>query len=344
MGFPRLFLIRTEAPILGVTAVRPADENQYSTRPNLMSSGRRGGSDQSILEMLERDTGRSGRSRRGRSRLAWYGAGGTLAVGLIGLLAWLTHDSAPPQEAQPIVVAEAAASAGRPARLDPAAELLGLNELDEPPRQHHAAVIDEQLARQTKPITPVAMLTPPGGSPLPTPGAGKGALVQDEPSLRAGGNADAVAGGSKGAAAGASKAAMTSASKATTSSASTAAATGKSTAAARGASTAAAASARSQTSLASRNAAKPQTARTAPDQARARPSAKPAPSTTTRNVQHKLAHNAPRARKAAALAQPSRPVVDSDVALISAVIQHSSARTEGPCLEPNCAAKTTAQP
>jgi hypothetical protein len=293
MGFPRLFLIRTEAPILGVIAVRPADENQYSTRPNLMSSGRRGGNDQSILEMLERDTERGSHRRRGRSRLAWYGAGGTLAAGLIGLLAWLTHDSAPLQETQPIVVAETAAPADRSARLDPAAELLGLNELDDPPRPHHAAVIDEQLARQTRPITPVAMLTPPASPPAAqTAAAGKGALVQDEPSPRPG--------------------------------------------------TSVAAAPHSQTGAAKHDAAKPQATRTALEPARARPSVKVAPS-TARSAQRKLARNASRPRKATAAAQ-QKPAVDSDVALISAVIQHSSARPDGPCLEPNCAAKTTAQP
>jgi hypothetical protein len=267
--------------------VRPTDENQYSTRPNLMS-GRRAGNDQSILEMLDRDTGRG--TRRGRrSRVAWYGAGSALAVGLIGLLAWLTHDSAPPQEAQPIAVAEVAPPAARPAPIDPAAELMGLNDLDDPPRPHHAAVIDEQRARPSKPITPVAMLAPSSQSQLTPVAAGKGALVRDE----------------------APPAAV------------------KKTAA----------------TAMSGNPAKAQHATAEPTHARA--PAKQVPSTQasspTRGSQRKLAHNTPRARKTAPV-QPSRSTVDSDVALISAVIQHSSARPNGECADASCAAKTTAQP
>jgi hypothetical protein len=252
-----------------------------------MSSSRRAGNDQSILEMLERDTGRSS-LRGGRSRLRWYGGGGALAVGLIGLLAWLTHDSAPPQETQPIVVAEVAAPAERPVKADPAAELMGLNDLDDPPRPHHAAVIDEQSARQTKPITPVAMLTPANRSPLAT-GAGKGAVVQDDPAPNAPVKAPAAV-------------------------------------------------ARHET------AAKNVVARPVADLARARVPAKQPASSNDRGSQRKLALNAPRVRKAAPPAQPSRPAVDSDVALISAVIQHSSARINPECLDVTCAAKTTAQP
>jgi hypothetical protein len=258
-----------------------------------MSAGRRTGNDQSILEMLERDTGR-GQRRSGRRRLAWYGAGGALAAGLIGLLAWLTHDTAPPQEAQPIAVAEVAPAPGRAARADAAAELMGINELDEPARPHHAAVIDEQLGRQQKPITAVAMLTP-AGQPVPaTASADKGAVVRDDPpaSTSAAKQPSAAAGGVT---------------------------------------------------------AKTQARRPAAEPSRARATAKPATATktppTVRNTHDKLAHNAPRARKPAAPAPASRPVVDSDVALISAVIQHSTARAGSTdCTGPSCAAKTTAQP
>ncbi|MGZ5199680.1 MAG: hypothetical protein ACXWC4_07885 [Telluria sp.] len=261
--------------------MRPADENQYSTRPNLMSSGRRAGGDQNILEMLERDTGR-GKRRGARSRLRWYGAGGALAAGLIGLLAWLAHDSPPPQEAQPIVVAEAAAPPER-VKPDPADELMGLNELDEPPRPHHAAVIDEQSARQAKPITPVAMLTPSSRSPLAD--AAKGAVVQDDPTVRAYEKTMATA---------------------------------------------------------THEAPKSGPVRAVSEPAHARAPAKQLASSP--RSQRKLAHNAPRARKAPAPAQPGHSAVDSDVALISAVIQHSATHGGGECADASCAAKTTAQP
>jgi hypothetical protein len=248
-----------------------------------MSSGRRAGSEQSILEMLERDTGR-GHRRGNRSRLARYGAGSALAVGLIALLAWLTHDSAPPQEAEPMVVAEVAASAERASKPDPVDELMGLNETDDPPRPHHAAVIDEQGVHTPKAVTPVAMLRTSSQPPLAAPGAGRGAVVQDDPT------ASAVV---------------------------------------------------KATDAASHEAPKSRPAHTAAP-ARQRTPAKQMAS-SAHSSPRKTAHNTPRARKTTEPAQPGHSGVDSDVALISAVIQHSSAR-DGACADAACAAKTTAQP
>jgi hypothetical protein len=73
--------------------VRPTDENQHgSTRPNLMSSGRRNASDDNILAMLERDArARGGRLSTGAR--VWYGAAGVLAVALVGTLAWLASEN-----------------------------------------------------------------------------------------------------------------------------------------------------------------------------------------------------------------------------------------------------------
>jgi hypothetical protein len=248
-----------------------------------MSSGRRAGSEQSILEMLERDTGRGNR-RGNRSRLAWYGAGSALAVGLIGLLAWLAHDSAPPQEAQPMVVAEVAGSAERSSKPDPVDELMGLNEPDDPPRPHHAAVIDEQAVHAAKPLTPVGLLRTSSQPPLAAPGAGSGAVVQDDPTASA----------------------MVKA-----------------------------------TDAASHEAPKNRPAHTAAP-ARQRVPARPTAS-SAHSSPRKTAHNTPRARKTAQPAAPGHSTVDSDVALISAVIQHSSAR-DAACADAACAAKTTAQP
>jgi len=82
--------------------VRPTDEDQSgSRRPNLMSSTRRTASETNILAMLDRhESGGPGRRMLRRLRrvpaLAWYGAAGVLAIGLVGSLAWLARDSATP--------------------------------------------------------------------------------------------------------------------------------------------------------------------------------------------------------------------------------------------------------
>jgi hypothetical protein len=68
--------------------VRPTDENQpASTRPNLISSSRPSGGEDNILAMLERDSGRGPGGDRPRG--LWYGAGAGLAVVLVGALVWL---------------------------------------------------------------------------------------------------------------------------------------------------------------------------------------------------------------------------------------------------------------
>jgi hypothetical protein len=73
--------------------VRPTDENQAgSTRPNLMSS-RRGAGEENILAMLERDSARRTGPRMSGVRLASYGAAAALAGILVGGVAWLAWDN-----------------------------------------------------------------------------------------------------------------------------------------------------------------------------------------------------------------------------------------------------------
>ena len=70
--------------------MRPSDENQHgTTRPNLMSSSRRGGnSDDSILARMDKARGLSA-----RARTAWLAAAGGLIAVLIATVAWLAHTS-----------------------------------------------------------------------------------------------------------------------------------------------------------------------------------------------------------------------------------------------------------
>ena len=73
--------------------MRPTDENQAgSTRPNLMSS-RRGAGEENILAMLERDSARRTGPRMSGVRLASYGVAAALAGILVGGVAWLAYDN-----------------------------------------------------------------------------------------------------------------------------------------------------------------------------------------------------------------------------------------------------------
>ncbi|WP_306392628.1 hypothetical protein [Telluria beijingensis] len=79
--------------------MRPSDENQDNRmhahmRPNLMSSPRRGGREDSILARLEREPARRAGASQGM-RLAWYGAASVVAMGLTATLAWLAAGTGP---------------------------------------------------------------------------------------------------------------------------------------------------------------------------------------------------------------------------------------------------------
>ena len=79
--------------------MRPSDENQDNRlhahmRPNLMSSARRGGREDSILAKLEREPARRAGAGNG-ARLAWYGAAAAVALGLTATLAWLAAGTGP---------------------------------------------------------------------------------------------------------------------------------------------------------------------------------------------------------------------------------------------------------
>jgi len=87
--------------------VRPTDENQPSSRrPNLMSPARRTSGDIHILAML--DGRAAGRRMLARPRLLWYGAGGALACALLAVLAWLVRGTAPAGDAAAPAVAAVA--------------------------------------------------------------------------------------------------------------------------------------------------------------------------------------------------------------------------------------------
>lgn len=144
--------------------MRPTDENQYgSTRPNLMSSSRRG-SEESILSMLERDSGRSRRWSSGRMTL--YGAAVLVVAGLVGTLAWLARDNPGSQQVEPTLV------------LKPT-PMVAMADVTAVPADTHghaegAAIIDspEPPPLGTKSATvsdppPLMLVTPPDARPAP---------------------------------------------------------------------------------------------------------------------------------------------------------------------------------
>lgn len=97
--------------------MRPTDENQAaSTRPNLMSS-RRAAGEENILAMLERDSARRVGGRMSSPRLAWYCVAAAFVGILVGVVAWLAYDNhatATALQAEAERAAEAAAAPAMP--------------------------------------------------------------------------------------------------------------------------------------------------------------------------------------------------------------------------------------
>ena len=86
--------------------MRSSDEHQANPtqphlRPDLMSSTRRGGNEDSILARLEREPARRAASGGTGVRLAWYGGAVLVALGLTGALAWLAAGQDGPHRVEP---------------------------------------------------------------------------------------------------------------------------------------------------------------------------------------------------------------------------------------------------
>jgi hypothetical protein len=294
--------------------VRPTDENQHSTRPNLMSSPRRGGSEESILAMLERDSPRGIGPRLSRStRAVWFGVGGVLAVGLVGMVVWLVRGDPADQQAQELALA----SAGMVAHGQPVSAGAAAAPSENAARlSNGAAIVEEKLPTLGKgspqPAAPASAATPTATSGQA--GAAAGAVIEDavtEPALPAVRSASSAP---------AAKLAQ------------------------------AVAAPGAQTHKAAAPTEPKRAAKVVrSESAREHGAAKPNQVATTRNGQRGTLHPAVKPRKAHAL-PAAEPKVDSDVALISAVIQHASkqhaqTQPERPCDDDNdCAAKTTPQP
>ncbi len=254
--------------------MRPTDEDQPGTRrPNLMSSGRRSGSEVNILDMLDRQAKgplrrRMLRSVLDRSPRFWYGAGGVLACALAGALAWLVHTARPAavdtalagsiKPPAPVIetvdetVGNAPLTASKTAAGSNAASAAGAAIVDlAPPSDTEADAATLTVAPATAGAVPAAALAapaavPPAARPLPPRQAAGRIAAQSVPRDPPRPTAHATA------------------------------------------------------------------AKTAPRAARS------------------LAHAeaAARSRRQAAAVKPAAPALDTDVALISAIIQHAAARQE----------------
>jgi hypothetical protein len=269
-----------------------------------MSSGRRGGNEESILEMLERDGGRG--SGLPPSRLALYGTGAAVAVGLVAALVWLARD----QGASDLIVAAEAPVAIVAEASPPRPAPHGAEVVTQQPTPQAAIIVDEpQPTAKTPPqeVPPLVLLTPSQAaehaSAAHTPAP---AVAETHPVEKAPAGADVR-----------TAAAAETAAKARPIAGGPAHAEPKRVA---------------KTAMAPRQ-----------EGARPRAPAKPAAAPSRAASHHAAARQAPKQKKQAVTSQPAQKV-DSDVALISAVIQHASNRANaaGDCGgEANCAAKAT---
>lgn len=140
--------------------MRPTDENQAaSTRPNLMSS-RRAAGEENILAMLERDSARRVGGRISSPRLAWYCAAAAFAGILVGVVAWLAYDNhttATAMQVEAERVADPAPPSAPALSSEPPPPEPAAVQLAEAPR---AAVIVDQPQDKPASPPPLVMLPP----------------------------------------------------------------------------------------------------------------------------------------------------------------------------------------
>ena len=273
--------------------MRPTDQNQEaSTRPNLMSS-RRGAGEENILAMLERDSARRSGARMTSPRLAWYCAAAAFSGILVGVVAWLAYDSHETATAMQVQV-----QAERVAEGDAVAP----PSLPDAPHPQPSAPAPEVPAAATIVDQPQSM---PAAPPL--------VMLPVEPATKAGPPAPAK--------------------ETAPSQASTVPVPASPAAPAKAVAPAEGKPAKSDQPAALAKADKP-----VKPAARAVKNQRPATARATTPA---------RTRDKAASPAPTEPAVDTDVALISAIIQHSE-RHRGeraqpaPCTGPKCPPQPTA--
>lgn len=73
--------------------MRPTDENQAASTRPNLMSSRRAAGEENILAMLERDSARRAGGRISSPRLAWYCVAAAFSGILVGVVAWLAYDN-----------------------------------------------------------------------------------------------------------------------------------------------------------------------------------------------------------------------------------------------------------
>lgn len=152
--------------------MRSSDEHQANPtqphlRPDLMSSARHGGNEDSILARLEREPVRRAAPGGTGVRVAWYGGAVLVALGLTGALAWLAAGQDSPHKVQP---AHARMAARAIVADEPAAPLAAAIIVDAAPAL--APVATPAPAASTAhvlppPVPPLRLLRPADGGRAP---------------------------------------------------------------------------------------------------------------------------------------------------------------------------------
>ena len=133
-----------------------ANPTQPHPRPDLMSSTRRGGNEDSILAKLEREPSRRAAPGGTGVRLAWYGSAVLVALGLTGALAWLAAGQDGPHRVEP---AHAGIAARAIAADEPAAPLAVAVIVDAPVLVPALPVVARADALQSL-VPPLRLLKP----------------------------------------------------------------------------------------------------------------------------------------------------------------------------------------
>ncbi|MEM8514034.1 hypothetical protein RCH14_003371 [Massilia sp. MP_M2] len=133
-----------------------ANPTQPHPRPDLMSSARRGGNEDSILAKLEREPSRRAAPGGTGVRLAWYGSAVLAALGLTGALAWLAAGQDGPHRVAP---AHAGIAARAIAADEPAAPLAAAVIVDAPVLAPALPVVARVDVLQS-PAPPLRLLKP----------------------------------------------------------------------------------------------------------------------------------------------------------------------------------------
>lgn len=155
--------------------MRSSDEHQANPtqpplRPDLMSSTRRGGNEDSILARLEREPVRRASSGGVGVRVAWYGGAVLVALGLTGALAWLAAGQDGPHRVEPAHAGMAARAivADEPAAPPAAAVIVDAAPALAPVATPAPAVSTEHaLHGLPPPVPPLRLLRPADGARVP---------------------------------------------------------------------------------------------------------------------------------------------------------------------------------